>query len=249
MASTSETGHGKNVTNFKTLIIYCKDFGADYNPSETSITIPQLDLQLPLALNSLKLVTSLNEIDLKAREARYLIFNPLDALVTRIINALGASKVEDNTLKTATSHASKIKGERIGKKLPPKTDPNDPKDEPKDSSRSVSQQSFDSIVNNFDALIQTLKNEPNYKPNETDLKVVTLEALYNDMELKNTAVINTEKDLSNARLDRNNILYNEKTGLVATALQIKKYVKSVYSPTHSKYKQISGLAFKRYKVQ
>jgi len=244
MASTSETGHGKNVTNFKTLIIYCKDFGADYNPSEINITIPQLELQLPLVQNSIKLISSLGEIDLKAREARFLVFSPLEALTTRVVNALAASNVEDNTLKTATSHASKIKGKRIGKKQPPKPDPNDPKAAPKDNSHSVSQLSFDSIVNNFDSLIQTLKNEPKYKPNETDLKVVTLEALYDDMELKNTAVINTEKALNNARIDRNNILYNEKTGLVATALQVKKYVLSVFGATHQKYKQINSLAFR-----
>jgi hypothetical protein len=45
MASNTETGHNKNVTNFETLIIACTGFGAEYNPSNPNITIPVLTIQ------------------------------------------------------------------------------------------------------------------------------------------------------------------------------------------------------------
>ena len=42
MASTYETGCVQNVANFETLISYITAFGADYNPSKTSLKIPEL---------------------------------------------------------------------------------------------------------------------------------------------------------------------------------------------------------------
>ncbi|MDX2172203.1 MAG: hypothetical protein SFY56_03740 [Bacteroidota bacterium] len=46
MASTSETGHDKNVANFENLISFCVGYGATYNPSKTSLKVPQLQTQL-----------------------------------------------------------------------------------------------------------------------------------------------------------------------------------------------------------
>ncbi|HNP67813.1 MAG TPA: hypothetical protein PKH16_07915 [Aequorivita sp.] len=53
--------------------------------------------------------------------------------------------------------------------------------------------------------------------------------------------------VSNARLERNRILYQENTGLVDTALGVKKYIKSVYGAASPEYNQIKGIKFKNYK--
>ena len=42
MASTSETGHAKNVANFQDLIEFVTGYGATYNPSKNSLKLPQL---------------------------------------------------------------------------------------------------------------------------------------------------------------------------------------------------------------
>ncbi|MBK7148718.1 MAG: hypothetical protein IPH78_07800 [Bacteroidetes bacterium] len=39
MASTTETGHAKNVANFEDLISFCTGYGASYNPSKAAIAI------------------------------------------------------------------------------------------------------------------------------------------------------------------------------------------------------------------
>jgi hypothetical protein len=46
MASTSETGHAKNVANFETLISFCAGYGATYNPSKANLKVPALQTQL-----------------------------------------------------------------------------------------------------------------------------------------------------------------------------------------------------------
>jgi hypothetical protein len=42
MASTSETGHAKNVANFEDLISFCNGYGVSYNPSKAILQIGNL---------------------------------------------------------------------------------------------------------------------------------------------------------------------------------------------------------------
>ena len=39
MASTSETGHAKNVANFSTLISFCTAYDTKYNPSNPALSL------------------------------------------------------------------------------------------------------------------------------------------------------------------------------------------------------------------
>lgn len=46
MASTSETGHHKNVSSFESLVSSAQGLGANYNPSKISLKLPALQTQL-----------------------------------------------------------------------------------------------------------------------------------------------------------------------------------------------------------
>jgi hypothetical protein len=41
MASTSETGHAKNVANLQDLISFVIGYGATYNPTKNTLKLPQ----------------------------------------------------------------------------------------------------------------------------------------------------------------------------------------------------------------
>ena len=109
---------------------------------------------------------------------------------------------------------------------------------------SASQMSFDNRIENFDKLIMLLSSVPLYNPNEEELKIESLKALYNQLKEKNIEVILPIVQLSNSRISRNEILYKENTGLVDIALDSKTYIKSVFGATSPQYKQISRLYFK-----
>ena len=110
---------------------------------------------------------------------------------------------------------------------------------------SVSQQSFNNIIDHFEHLVHTLTIESNYAPNEDELKISTLNTLLGELRSKNTDVINASANLSNARIARDKVLYGEATGLCDVALDVKNYVKSVFGATSPQYKQVSGLSFKK----
>jgi len=103
--------------------------------------------------------------------------------------------------------------------------------------------SYDSRLNNFDKFIKLLASVSLYAPNEDDLKVTTLTALYNDLKTKNSAVITATTPLSNARISRNDVLYKANTGLVDTAMGTKTYIKSLCGATSPQFRQVSKLEF------
>lgn len=248
MASTTETGHAKNVANFEDLISFCTGYGTAYNPSKASIKLPALNTQFTSAKNSLTTINTLLPPSTNAINARDIVFSPLSKLITRITNAVDASSVPKQVVADVKTIARKLQGKRGSDKLPTIVDdPNTPEDESQ-KSISASQMSFDQRIENMDKLIQLLSAQTGYAPNETDLKVTTLTTLLGDMKTKNTAVINALTPLSNARIARNTILYATGTGLVDIAGEVKKYVKSVFGGTSPQYKQVSGLKFTKVKT-
>ncbi|MEK7263253.1 MAG: hypothetical protein AAB071_01935 [Bacteroidota bacterium] len=246
MSTASETGHAINVANFESLITYCTAYGPIYNPSKNTIKLASLNALLTSAKTAL---TAHNTVFTQQYEnainARELIFEPLSKLTTRIINALDACNVTDLTVTDAKTIARKIQGRRASDKLPPvPDDPTTPNDESQ-KSISASQMSFDNRIDNFEKLIQLLAGQPGYLPNETDLKLITLNTLLADMKTKNSAAITAVTSLSNTRIARDAILYTPETGLLDIAAEVKKYVKSVFGATSPQSKQVSGLKFKK----
>ena len=179
---------------------------------------------------------------------REIVFTPLSKLVTRIINALDASDVSKQVVEDAKAIARKLQGRRASAKQP--TVPDNPATPEDESSKSISasQMSFDNRIENFSKLIDLLKAQPTYIPNEVELQTATLDTLLTDMKNRNTDAINTYTPLSNFRIARNSILYAAVTGLVDDAGEVKKYIKSVYGGTSPQYKQVSKLKFTKVKT-
>ena len=246
MASTSETGHAKNVANFEKLIAETSAFGENFNPSKATLKLTALNTQLATAKAAIAAVNSAEPAYKNAVSARDAAFAPLGKLITRINNALKASDTTVQEDESALTLVRKLQGRRATAK---KTE-----DEKKALAAegkevveiSSSQMSFDSRLDNFDKLIKLLSSIPAYAPNEADLKVEALTALYNDLKAKNMAVINAETPLSTARIARNEVLYKQNTGIVDISVDVKNYVKSVFGATSPQYKLISNLKFTSY---
>ena len=245
MASTTETGHAKNVANFEDLISFCTGYGTQYNPSKASIKLTALNTQFTGAKNSLTAINTALPPSTNAINAREIVFAPLSKLITRVVNAVASSSVSKQVIADAKTISRKIQGKRAEKAKISKTDALVPETatEPTQKSISASQMSFDNRIDNMDKLIQLLASQAGYTPNENDLKVTTLTTLLADMRTKNTGAINALTPLSNARIARNSILYATGTGLVDIAGEVKMYVKSVFGGTSPQYKQVSGLKF------
>lgn len=242
MSTNTETGHAKNVATFEDLISYCTAYGATYNPSKAGLKLAALTAQLTAANAALQSVKVAKTAYDNATNAREIAFKPLKALATKIVSALAATDATPQTVADARSSNNKIQGRRVKAIEKPDAEALAAGAEPVRTA-SVSQQSFSKLIDNFAQLVATLSAEPKYLPNENELKVAALNALLADLRAKNTAVINANTALSNARIARNKAIYAEATGLIDVSLAVKQYVKSLFGATSPEFRQISSLKF------
>ena len=239
MASVSETGHNKNVTNLETLIIRCEGLGGAYNPSNSQITIPSLTAFYQESKQLVKEVKTTEAPFNEVEGRRKLVFKPLKPTGTKFLNALKGANAPSSVVADAETINRKLQGKRADNS-PTETPIGEiPKDKV-----SVSQQSYEMQVDHFEKLIEVGTIEPSYNPNEVPLKIATLNAYKDELFAINTEVKTKYVPYSNALKNRNAKLYNPETGIVIVTQQVKNYVKSAFGATSPEYKSISKLVFK-----
>ena len=243
MVSTNETGHQKNVANFDALIAFATGYGASYNPSKAALAIDALKALSDQAKDAINTVSTAEPAYKNAVAAREAAFAPLSKLTTRIINALKATDAAKQVVDDAKSVARKIQGTRAKAKLTDEQKKALAEQGKEVVEISTSQMSFDNRLDNFFKLTQLLASVPEYAPNETELKVDTLNRMMDDLKAKNAAVMDATTPLSNARIARNEVLYKENTGLYDVAADVKAYVKSVFGASSPQYRQVSKIKF------
>lgn len=242
MASTSETGHAKNVANFQDLIAFVTGYGATYNPSKNALKLPQLiTLQTASQANLADVVTK-NTAYNNSVNNRLTAFSNLKSLSTRLVNALETTDATPEKIKDAKGFNRKLQGKRASTATTP-TDPSTPAP----TTISASQQSYDQQIQHLAGLISVLQSEPSYSPNENELKVVTLTAKQADLTAKNNAVATSYTSVSNSRIARDKTLYDINTGLVDIATEVKKYIKSLFGASSPEFAQVKGIEFKKAK--
>ncbi|MEK7719873.1 MAG: hypothetical protein AAB347_09730 [Bacteroidota bacterium] len=246
MTSSSDQGHIRNAVNYDKLILTCTSFGTGYNPSKAALIIAAMQAQATAAKNSLTTMNALMPAYKNAVTARVTAFKPFDKLITRVNNALKASDTTKEVIQSAQTIVRKLQGRRA---TPKKTE--EEKNAATETGKeiveiSASQRGYDNRLDNLDKLIQLLSSVSQYVPNEADLKIAALTALYADLKAKNLAVINAEIPLNNARIARNDTMYKDDTGLVDVASDVKIYLRSVFGATSPQFKQVTGLKFIKY---
>lgn len=243
MPSTSETGHAKNVANFEDFISFVTAYGATYNPSKASIKLANLNAIFTQAKADITNVMNKTVVFNNTSNVRATLFEPLQKLSTRLVQALSSTDATSELIKDAKAVNRKLQGKRAKATETP-TDPN----APAPNTISASQQSYDQLIEHFSKLIEILKSEPTYTPNETDLKIITLTAQLTALKTANTNVTNAYTAISNARIARDKTLYKEKTGMYDVTLDVKNYVKSLYGISSPEFKQLSKIKFSKPKT-
>lgn len=255
--SKSETGHAKTITSLEELIVNCIDLGALYNPSKEELQISflqQLHAEGRMSLD--QLIDMVSEEDI-AINNRKILFADLTPFSTRVINALAANGASAQTVEDAKGILRKIRGLRAGKPEE-SNDTNseaetttDSSETPQDNgattpskSHSSSQQSFDLKIEHFARLVSLTQREPTYNPNEQELQVGALQNRLAQMREANTRVLYASSAAETARRRRDDILYDEKTGICTRAHQVKMYVKSALGAASAAFKKINRIPFK-----
>jgi hypothetical protein len=240
MSKVFETGHAKNVANLEKLISYCQSYGERYNPGSENIHLKNLDDLLAQSQQAMKRTDEAKTQFNNASNERNIVFSDNKTLSTRILNAFIAFGTNELYIKTLQGINRKIQGKRAKPKSNDKDENGNPTD---DKTISVSQQSFDSVLNFYQSLLELLTAEPLYKPNEEALSLTGLQLKISEMQAANSAVIKATVSLSGARIHRNKTLYEPKNGLLQISKNVKKYIKSVFGANSEEVSQVNMLVF------
>lgn len=238
MASNSETGHSVNISNFKLLIDKCAAFGLPYNPSNTDLTIVNLTALWTTGNAAHQTLTTAIQNSKNPINAREILFDPVDKLVTRSLNYFNSTKASAQIKKDAKGLADRYRGFGIDvAKLPDGTpDPNDV---------STSHQGYVQKADTFKQLKDLYASEPLYAPNENDLKITALTTLATSMKTLNDSIGTIIAPIGTAKITRDKALYEINTGMVDVALFVKAYVKGLYGARAAETKTVSGIKFTR----
>ena len=92
-------------------------------------------------------------------------------------------------------------------------------------------------------MLQLLSTIPAYNPNEDELKLINLNTYKDSLVSSTQSVDQTEAELNNKLIERDQVLYAEGTGLYSIAQNVKKYVKSLYGAGSPEYTNVSNIEF------
>ena len=236
MAFTSETGHAKNVANLQKLTEQIKVYTL-YNPPVDNIKIANLQTLYTDASSKLNQVEDKRNANKNAITLRQTAFENLKPTATKIINHLGILGLSQGTIDQAKSLNRLIQGGQKKETTPP--------EEGKEPAKAVStsRQSYTQQAENFGILLQLLETISAYNPNEEDLKLANLNTYKESLMSATQSVDQTEAELNNKLIERDNILYADRTGLYTIAQNVKKYVKSIYGANSPEYTNVSSIEF------
>jgi hypothetical protein len=253
MSTYIESGHAKNTANFDHLIALLLTYGTNYTPSSPSLAITNLQTVLTNAQTALTTVKNEYNGWKNATNGREIAFDPLKGLSTRLLNTLVAVGANEQTIKDYKTLNAKVQGSKLTKAdagiiEDPNADAANKTTLPVKKTVSVSQQSFDNLIEHYDKIIKLLASVPAYNPTETALKVATLQTTLANLKTLNTAAYTSAAKVSNARIARNKILYENPDSLIVLAKAVKAYIKGKFGANSPEYGQVSSIKFTKVKT-
>ena len=238
MANTiSEVGNAKNVLHFDDAIDILAEMGSLYNPANQTIALSNLkglNEKLQKNHDEYKEVTSLFK---HAVPKRAMLYEPMNKLGTRFLNAFKAFNFGEQIDNTMISYNKKLRGQRIVKLKKKNIE------EEETQTISVAQTSYDSKAETFDEMIKYAEAIPEYKPNEDDLKTESLDNYHKQIMAANKETSQLSAKMITGRGKRDELLYDGEENVIDLMRTVKKYLKSVEG-AEEYYKKIVKLKFR-----
>ncbi len=232
--------HVKNVEGFGQLVDFCSGYGGKYNPGSKNLHINELNALLVQAKQALHTAKAAKAGYDQHANNREIVFDDIRRFASRVVLTLAASGASAQTLKDARVYLRLMYGKRAEDPAPVADSTTTPD---VTRVRSVSQQDFASLIDHLAGLVLVVSGEPKYQPNEAEFTKDGLNAKVAQLRSLNQDATTARMQWSNARIERNRVLYTDPNALCGTANAVKKYVKAVYGHSSEQYRQVSSLVF------
>lgn len=236
MANYSEAGFGAKLRKAQDLVHYIGQFDG-YNPPRPEESVSGMNDLLNLIIAANAEVVHIQQLYKGANSKRVLVYRDsemsISKVVTSICGAVEAQFGKDSLeLESIRVYVKKMRSIKVPKA------PKDPTAGPETKTISRSEQSFGSLIQNFNNIITILGELTGYNPSNTQLTVDSLKTLSQEATNLNDSVAKYITDLKTVKAKRL-ALYND---LHDRVQRIKAYVKAQYGYSSEQYKMIRGMA-------
>ncbi len=230
--------HVRNVEAFTRTVTFCTGYGGKYNPGRPNLRLDALTALVAAAHQSLEHVIAAkahfdNEVNYRKQ-----VFAQLPKLASSILRTLEASGASAEKLADARTFVQNLQG-RV------KPVPKEPAVAAGETleKRSRLQLAYVSRADWFARLVEAVQSEPQYEANEPPLSKAGLVQHVQHLQQLNQRVYEARVRWSNARVQRNEVLYRGSHSVAKVLQAIKKYLRAIFGLNSEEYAQVKNLKF------
>ncbi len=231
----------KTMQALNELIGYCTGYEGKYNPGRQNLRIENLQVQLEEVRQVLEKVKETKVHFENEVNARKQGFDQLSALASSVMRILEASGASEEKLADARILIREIDGRKLPVK--PILKKEDAAAIEPTVNRSRFQLAYVSKADWFAKLVQTVAMEPLYLPNEATLSIEALNKKVEELHRLNQRVTEARVPWSNARVQRDELVFGKGESVVMIARAVKKYLRGIFGFNSPQYAQVKGIKF------
>ena len=228
----------KKAAAFGKLVGICAGYEGTYNPARQNLTTSAIRSLAKNADQANFTVVVARQNWITAAGKRKTLFSDLKETVKRLrgeVLNMNTSAATKNLLMSALSKTSAI---GVAANTDPPVDSNTAS-EPK--SRRASGKDFATRLAAFEAVVNALATEPDYKPSISSLSVAFLKAKVDELK-GHTGMVNASfAELAEARNARRRIFRQSGTGVIAIAKGVKNAVKAIFGNPSDELKNVRAV--------
>ena len=254
--ATQNAGHARNVANFKEVIIILNNLNGKWNPVQDMLKMPNLEtfhLACEAKLSAFNVALSMDSIKTDLRSQAY---KPLNDLLTRTFAAMKSCGMDASIIERAKTLKDLISGTNVAQatrrrlketeklQLMATTEGVELPEQPK--AHSVSQQSYDERLDNFEKFITLLETAANYATNHEGLSLEALKAFRDKLNNANDETNHAYDLAAHQRDQRNEMLYGETDSINVRIDLIKNELISAEGSQGVNYRKVCSYRFVNY---
>jgi hypothetical protein len=240
-----KSNNQKQVAAFDQVLGHCNDLGQKYNPGNDSIKVAALKSLLTSAQEKVNAAHNAKIQLMEVVNTRQAAFAKLPGIATRILNGLISSDASPEQIQDVKAYRDRLRSRKAkntkAEETSDATKPAGETDSSKNTFRGpVSYLDFESKLNTFRSIIALAAMEPNYKPNEPEFSIASLNNIVHELEEKSKAVNQAQVAFRIARKECKAALYGD-SGLRGVTKRVKKYVLFAFGATSDQFKTINSI--------
>jgi hypothetical protein len=233
MASIAQT-----VGSFDKVLASCNALGARYQPKAPALTNTALSQLLERAQQSIEAVTVTRTAYRLAVNNRSASFAGIPKLAVRIVRMIASSESSSEHIADVMAIKNKFYPPKKSQKSAPVVKAEGGS---KVATRSSGRMNYEAQIETFSNLVQIVQGLESYDPNEADLTIDALKATLTDLRAKSQAVAKAKIDYSNARINRDLVIYGQQGVEVITAA-VKNYFRAAFGGLSRESGQVIALS-------